>query len=74
MMGAANPMLFRPSVNDVRRCKHIDVRSHFISEKYNDGTIKLKYCPTNKQLADLPTKPLNYIKLEEFRDNSLCII
>ena len=39
--------------------KHIDIRYHFIREHANKGTIELHYVPTEKQLADIFTKPLN---------------
>ena len=32
--------------------KHIDNRCHFIREKVTEGTIKLKYCPTDRMLAE----------------------
>ena len=41
------------------RTKHIDVRHHFIREHVERGTIKLIYVPTEKQLANIFTKPLD---------------
>ena len=41
------------------RTKHIDVRHHFIREHVERGTVKLIYVPTEKQLADIFTKPLD---------------
>ena len=35
------------------RTKHIDIRHHFVREKVNDGTIKLKYCCSDRMLADI---------------------
>ena len=40
------------------RTKHIDICYHFIRETIQDKTIELRYCPTDKMLADLLTKPL----------------
>jgi hypothetical protein len=45
------------------RCKHIDVRFHFLRDLTKDGTIELIHCRSQDQLADLMTKPL---KLESF--------
>ena len=38
--------------------KHLEVRHHFMWEKLEDGSITLKYIPTDRQLADMLTKPL----------------
>lgn len=45
------------------KSKHIDVRFHYLRELVNDGVVKLCYCPTEDQIADIFTKPL---KLEQF--------
>ena len=45
------------------RCKHIDVRFHFLRDLAKDGIIELKHCNSQDQLADIMTKPL---KLEAF--------
>ena len=39
-----------------KRSKHIDVKFRFVHELIRDEVIKLKYCPTNDQLADIFTK------------------
>ena len=41
------------------RAKHISIKYHFIREQVNDGTVTLKYCPTQDMLADMLTKGLN---------------
>jgi len=51
-----------------KRSKHIDVRYHYLNEKYVEGMIELKYCPTEEQIADVFTKPLNRVKFEKFRN------
>lgn len=43
-----------------RRSKHIDVKYHFIHEELRKGSVE--YCQTDKQLADLFTKPLRKTK------------
>lgn len=49
-----------------KRSKHIDVRFRYIHELVRDGVVKIKYCPTNKQLADIFTKPLNIVKFNKY--------
>jgi transposase InsO family protein len=44
------------------RTKHIDVRYHYTRDKVEDGTIALKYCPTDAMLADFLTKPISTAK------------
>jgi hypothetical protein len=45
------------------RCKHIDVRFHFLRNLVKDGIVELRHCKSEDQIADLMTKPL---KLEAF--------
>ena len=40
------------------RTKHIDIRYHYILEAVQDGIANLYYCPTEKMIADVLTKPL----------------
>ena len=41
------------------RTKHIEVRHHFIRDHVANGDINLKHVHTDKQLADIFTKPLD---------------
>ena len=48
------------------RSKHIDVKYYFLRDLSNDGTIKLAYCRSEDQAADIQTKPLKlatFVKL-----------
>ena len=40
------------------RAKHIDIKYHFIREQVNSGTVELKYCQSEKMIADILTKGL----------------
>jgi len=40
------------------RTKHIDIRYHYIREKYREKLFEMIYCPTKEQLADIFTKAL----------------
>ena len=48
------------------RTNHIDIRYHYIHEAKQEGLIKVHYCPTNKMLADILTKPLSKRRFQEF--------
>ena len=50
-----------------KRTKHINVKYHFIREKYCNGEILPLY--VNTQLADLFTKSLPRVTLERLRSN-----
>ncbi|HEY5235406.1 MAG TPA: Ty1/Copia family ribonuclease HI, partial [Rhabdochlamydiaceae bacterium] len=39
--------------------KHIDIRYHFIRDHISKGNIELFFIPTERQLADIFTKPLD---------------
>lgn len=41
-----------------KRTKHIDIKYHFVREKYDEGRINPIYVPSEEQLADILTKPL----------------
>ena len=50
-----------------KRTKHIDVRYHFIREKYENGLFTLNYIPSDEQLADFFTKPLMKGRFQSLR-------
>ena len=49
------------------RSKHIDIKHHFIREKFASKSIDLCYVNTNDNVADLFTKPVTKDKLVRFR-------
>jgi hypothetical protein len=46
------------------RSKHIETKFHFLRDQVSKGRIKLVYCKTEDQIADVLTKPL---KIERFK-------
>lgn len=53
---SASFMVKNPTVQ--KKSKHIDIRYHYIREKYEDKEIDVKYIPTNENAADILTKIL----------------
>lgn len=49
-----------------QRCKHIDIKHHFVRSTVNDCKVGLEYCPTDQMVADLMTKPATKAKLLTF--------
>ena len=41
-----------------QRTKHIDVRYHFVRDLAAKGVLQVKYTPTERQIADILTKPM----------------
>jgi len=49
------------------RSKHIDTRYHYIRECVANGIAEVDHISTDRQLADILTKPLGRIKFVEMR-------
>ena len=50
-----------------QRCKHIDIKYHFIRDALHKKKIEIIYCPTTDMIADIMTKPMTKLKLERFK-------
>lgn len=55
-----------------RRSKHIDVRFHYVHEKLREGMLKVSYCPSEHQRADMFTKPLPNVKFKTHLKHVMC--
>ena len=51
----------------VRNAKHYEFRLRFLQQLVLDKQVQFKYCPTDLQLADFLTKPLESMKFRSFR-------
>jgi hypothetical protein len=49
------------------RAKHIKVRHHFLRDHVEKGNIEMKYIDTERQLADIFTKPLYATRFASLR-------
>ena len=49
------------------RKKHIGLKYHFFHELVAWGTVKILYCKTENQIADISTKGLTVIKFQQLR-------
>ena len=49
------------------KSKHIDIKFHFIREKYTNGLIDIVYVPSGDNVADIMTKPVTKVKLDKFQ-------
>ena len=50
-----------------QRCKHIDIKYHFIRYALHKKKIEIIYCPTTSMIANIMTKPMTKLKLERFK-------
>lgn len=50
------------------RTKHIDIKHHFIRERFEKGEFNVMYIETKKQKADILTKPINKKDFEYLRE------
>ena len=48
------------------RLKHVQIKCQFVREQVTNGVIRLVYCNTKDQLADIMTKPLERTIFEAF--------
>jgi hypothetical protein len=49
------------------RTKHIDIRNHFLRDLVESEVVSLSFIPTENQLADILTKPLDGSRFESLR-------
>jgi len=54
-----------------KRSRHINIRYFFISDMKEKGQLSIRYCPTDKFVADYMTKPLHGSQFKEFRHQNL---
>ena len=50
------------------RCKHIEVKFHFLRDCIDGGQIIIEFVETGRQLADILTKLLGRLRLAELKE------
>ena len=50
------------------RSKHIDIKFHFLRDYVDGGQIVIEFVETDRQLADVLTKPLGRLRLTELKE------
>ena len=63
---SAIKLIQNPIAHD--RTKHINIKYHFIWDVEAKGIIKVEYCPTSEQVADVLTKALSREKHKQFME------
>ena len=58
----------------IRNAKHYAVRLRFLQQLVLDKEVEFVYTPTDEQLADFMTKPLDVTKFQRFRDMLLSVV
>jgi hypothetical protein len=58
-------------IRHVRNAKHYEVKLFFLQQLVVDQKVQFVYCPTDHQLADFFTKPLDKDKFTSFRNQLL---
>lgn len=49
-----------------QRCKHVDIKYHFVRSAISDGKVSIEYCSTVDMVADILTKPVTKARIEKF--------
>jgi hypothetical protein len=53
--------------------KHIKVRHHFLRDQVEKGEIEMKFIDTERQLADIFTKPLDSSRFASLQGGAWCL-
>lgn len=50
------------------KSKHIDTRYHYLRNQVGKGNIKVEFCSSQDQKANVMTKALNVVKFKQLRE------
>ena len=60
--------IYVDNVSAINLAKHINIRYHFLRDQVGKNVIKLGYCRSEDQIADIFTKPLKIDAFIKLRD------
>lgn len=63
-----NQGAIRLGTDGIRKAKHVSIRRNFVKEHVDSRLIALRYCPAERMVADVLTKPLNRVRFERLRE------
>ena len=55
-------------ISSGKRTRHFDIKLFYITDLISRDEVTVKYCPTDKMIADYMSKPVTGSKFTEFRD------
>ena len=55
-------------ISSGKRTRHFDIKLFYITDLIAKDEVSIKYCPTDKMIADYMSKPVTGSKFREFRD------
>ena len=61
-------LLNNGKVSSGKRTRHFDIKLFYITDLISRDEVTVRYCPTDKMIADYMTKPVTGSKFTEFRD------
>ena len=53
--------------SSTKRTRHINIRYYFLTDRIQNGELRVKYCSTDEMIADFMSKPLQGEKFIKFR-------
>jgi hypothetical protein len=56
-----------------KKMRHVERRHHFLRDHVEKGDIEMRYIDTERQLADIFTKPLNSSRFADLRRGDWCL-
>ena len=70
-----NQSTIKQSINqvDLRRCRHLGMRTHYLRQQCHAGHLQLQYVPSNDQKGDIFTKVLHTPQHEALRKSLNCM-